>query len=327
MTKMTAVRIHEFGGADVLRLDEVSRPEPKAGELLVKIEAASVNPVDIKIRSGKFPGVKSAQLPVTLGRDLCGSVEARGSASETFEIGDCIYAMVDWDRGTYADYAIVRTTEAAHKPENIDYTRAAATPLAAITAWQGLFDQGGLQKEQCVLIHGGAGGVGHFAIQLAKAKGAFVIATVSGKDVAFARKLGADSVIDYKSERFEDSARNVDLVYDLIGGETQARSFHVLREGGTLVSTVAEPHKERAAAHRIRALRYMATPNGAQLAEIAALIDGGKVMPSVQRVFALRNAAEAHDVLERGHVQGKIVLETGHASRTRTATSGASALV
>ena len=182
-------------------------------------------------------------------------------------------------------------------------------PLAGITAWQGLFDQGGLRQGQRVLIHGGAGGVGHFAIQFAKAKGAWVATTVSASDKEFARDLGADQVIDYKSEKFEDLVEPVDLVFDLVGGETQERSFKVVKPGGALISTLQEPDEARAADCNIRAARYTAQPNGAQLQQIADLIDESKVKVVIASTFELREAAKAQAALKENHIRGKVVLK------------------
>lgn len=204
---------------------------------------------------------------------------------------------------------VVKAVELVAAPTSIDLIHAAGVPLAAITAWQGLFDHGGLQAGQKVMIHGGAGGVGHLAIQLAKAKGATVFATASQGDLDFVRDLGADTAIDYKNERFEDIASDIDVVFDLVAGETQDRSWAVLREGGIMVSTLQEPDKAKAAAHKARsAPRYTAQPNGAQLKDIADLIDAGKVKVVVSETYPIEDVATAHQRLEEAHVRGKIVL-------------------
>jgi NADPH:quinone reductase-like Zn-dependent oxidoreductase len=223
-------------------------------------------------------------------------------------VGDNIYAMLGIDRGGYAEHAIVKDTEAAAKPSSLDHVTAAAVPLAGLTAWQGLFRHGGLAAGQKVLIHGGAGGVGHFAVQFAKVKGGHVATTVSEKHVQFVRDLGADQIIDYQKQRFEDVVRDVDLVFDLIGGETQTRSWKVLRNGGVLVSTVMEPPAIVAQAHGARGLRYRVQESGLELGEIGRLIDAGKVKPTVSKRFALAQAVEAQRQLEDGHTEGKIVL-------------------
>jgi NADPH:quinone reductase-like Zn-dependent oxidoreductase len=303
---MHAVRIHEFGGPQVLKLESIPDPTPGPGEILVEIEACSVNPVDYKIRNGGY--VKDDQLPLTLGRDIAGVVRARGPGEKAFEVGQAIYAMLPFDRGGYAERAAVPESACAPKPERLDFVQAAAVPLAALTAWQGLFDHGGLAEGQAVLIHGAAGGVGHFAVQFAKARGAEVFATCSGQDIGFVRSLGADLVIDYKAERFEDEVEKVDLVYDLIAGETQQRSFSILRRGGVLVSTLTEPDQKLCQQYGVRGLRYTAQPNGDQLAKIGRLIDTGRVTPAIDRTYPLARAADAEDWLEHHHVRGKIVL-------------------
>jgi len=304
---MKAVRIHEFGGPETLKLDELPKPSAKATEVLIRIVAASVNPVDYKIRQGGYLGEDA--LPLTLGRDVAGVIEAVGHGVDEFKEGDAVYAMLDRAHGGYAEYVAEPVSNCAAKPAKLDFIQAAAVPLAGLTAWQGLFDHGGLKEGQTVLIHGAAGGVGHFAVQFAVATGAKVIATCSGEDMDFVKRLGAVEVIDYHAERFEDRVRDVDLVYDLVAGETQDRSFAVIREGGTLVSTLKAPDKGRAAERGIRTAHYMAAPNGAQLAEIGRLIEAGKVAPSIAGVFPLGEAAAAEHELETAHVRGKLVLD------------------
>jgi NADPH:quinone reductase-like Zn-dependent oxidoreductase len=306
MATMRAVRIHSFGGPEVLRLDEVPRPEPEQDEVLVRIKAASVNPVDYKIRLGQY--AKAEQLPMVLGQDISGTIARCGTKVKDWETGDDVFAMLPWSRHAYAEYVTIKASDAVPKPQTIDHEHAAAAPLAALTAWQGLFDHGALQRGQHVLIHGAAGGVGHFAVQFAKAEGAKVTATASSADVQFLRELGADQVIDYKSERFEDRVCDVDLVFDLIGGESQDRSWSVLKSGGTLVSTLGKPSKEKAQARNASGKTYMVQPNAQQLGEIAHLIDEGKVRPYVQAIYPMRAVAEAQAHLEREHAQGKTVL-------------------
>ncbi|MCK1743686.1 NADP-dependent oxidoreductase [Bradyrhizobium sp. 139] len=305
---MKAVRLHSFGGPEVLKLDELQMPQPREDEVVLRVQAASVNPIDWKMRSGKS-GLKREQLPVVLGRDVSGTVELCGVDAHTLRKGDPIYAMLGWDRGGYEEYVLVKAVEGAVKPSSLDHVHAAAVPLAALTAWQGLFDHGGLKAGQRVLIHGGAGGVGHFAIQFAKAKGAFVATTVSASGIDFTGKLGADQAVDYKAERFENVVRDIDLVFDLIGGETQERSWAVLKDGGTIVSTLAQPSEEKAKQRHARAVVYMARPNAAQLNEIGELIDAGKVRPIVDATFPLSQAGAAQQKLETEHTQGKIVLD------------------
>ncbi len=306
---MKAAVIHSFGPPDVIRTEEIATPVPQPDEVLVKVHAASVNPVDYKMRSGQYPPVQQDRLPLTLGRDVAGTVHQCGIAARSFKPGDSVYAMLDRDHGGYAEYVIVKERDLAAKPRHLDYTEAAAVPLAAITAWQGLFDHGDLRSGQRVLIHGGAGGVGHFAIQFAKARGAVVATTVSHDDLEFVRELGADRPIDYRSERFEDAVRDVDLVFDLVDGETQDRSWAVLKRGGAMVSTLSKPSEIKARDRGARAEHYMAQPNAEELQQITALIDAGKVIPRVQAIFPFSDVQQAQQQLEHGHVQGKIVLE------------------
>lgn len=313
MTTMRCVRIHGFGGPEVLSVEEVTAPHPAGGEVLVRVHAASVNPVDAKTRSGRYPRVQADQLPLVLGRDVAGEVVESGGGAGLPAVGTSVHAMLGWDRGGYADYAVVNGSELAPQPDGLDDAEAAAVPLAGLTAWQGLFDHGGLQAGQRVLIHGGAGGVGHFAVQFAKAAGAFVATTVSGDDLAFVRELGADQAIDYEADRFEERVKPVDVVFDLVGGDTQARSWGVLKPGGILVSTLGPPDEEAARAHGARGAGYMVQPNGLQLAEIDRLIADGRVRPVIGAVLPLPEAAIAHERLERHRLRGKLVLEVAAA--------------
>ncbi|MBC7521137.1 MAG: NADP-dependent oxidoreductase [Sandarakinorhabdus sp.] len=305
-TMMTAVRIHGFGGPETLIVEQVAIPEPAAGELLVRIAATSINPVDFKSREGKFPPISQAKLPVVLGRDFAGKVAV---AAGDFKVGDEVYGMPDIDHGTYADYIVVRPEMVAAKPNSLDMVAAGAVPLAALTAWQGLFRHGGLAAGHNVLIHGAAGGVGIFAVQFAHASGARVFATGSKADLQFLRDIGADTAIDYKAERFEDTAHDIDLVLDLIGGETLERSYGVLKAGGTIMSTVAVPDVARfkAAADR-PGMRYMTEPSGADLAAIGAMIDAGKVRVVIAERFPLDHVAQAQARLEQGGIRGKIAV-------------------
>jgi NADPH:quinone reductase-like Zn-dependent oxidoreductase len=309
MATMKAVCIESFGGPETLKVEQIDRPKPKDDEVLVQVRAASVNPVDYKIRSGKYPPVKQENLPKVLGRDISGVVVGRGAAVATFLDGDEVMAMLDRGQGGYAEYVTLPADLCVRKPQGLNHTDAAAVPLAAITAWQGLFDHGGLTAGQRVLIHGGAGGVGHFAIQFAKSAGAYVITTCSADDKEFVLSLGADEAIDYRSERFEDRLSEVDMVFDLLGGDTQERSWSVLKDGGTLVSTLAKPSERQAQIHHARAMNYMAHPDAAELGEIVHLIAEKKVHPHVEMRLPLEDVAEAHRKAEHGHPRGKVVLE------------------
>jgi NADPH:quinone reductase-like Zn-dependent oxidoreductase len=304
---MKAVRIHVYGASDVLKLEDIPTPQPGAGEVLVKIHAASINPIDYKIREGARKGA----LPITMGRDYSGTVESLGVDASGFSKGDAVFGLLERDRGSYAECVATKASLLAARPKNLDHAAAAAVPLAAITAWQGMVDHGGMRAGQRVLVHGGAGGVGHMAIQIAKAQGCWVATTVSGRDRDFVLGLGADQAIDYKNEKFEDQVSDIDLVYDLIGGETQTRSFAVLKPGGALISTLQEPDQQKAKEKNLRTAHYMADANGPELAEIARLIEDGKIRPHLAARFPLNEAAKAQDMLEKEHVQGKIVLTLG----------------
>lgn len=305
---MHAMRIHEFGGPGALQNDIVPIPQPRDDEILVRIEAASVNPVDGKTREGKFRAVGQNDLPMTLGRDLSGVVESCGKRVQGLHKGEDVFAFLSTDRGAYAEYATVKAREFAPKPQNLSHVEAASVPLAALTAWQGMIDHGGLKSGQRVLIHGAAGGVGHFAVQIAKAKGAWVAATCAKRDARFVEKLGADLVIDYKTQKFEDMVQDIDLVFDLVGGETQERSFSVLRDGGALVSTLQEADRQKAKAKNLRTAYFMTQPNATELARIGALLLSGQVRPFIHATFPLEEAAKAETTLANGHVQGKVVL-------------------
>jgi NADPH:quinone reductase-like Zn-dependent oxidoreductase len=308
-TMAKLIRFRCFGDKDVIETEDIDVSQPDAGEVLVSVRAASVNPVDFKIRSGKYPAVKNDRLPYTLGRDVSGVVEKCGAQATRFKVGAEVFGIVGIHGGGYAEQAVLDQNAITAKPAGLDHVHAAAIPLAGQTAWQGLFRYGGLKAGQSALIHGGSGGVGHFAIQFAKARGARVLTTVSTKNVGFARDLGADVVIDYKTQRFEDHAVDLDLVFDLIDGETRERSWSCLKKGGVLVSTLTEPSQEKASQFGVRALRYTVEADGEELAEIAGLVSSGKVKPRVQETFALTAAADALAFLEQGHSVGKIVLK------------------
>ena len=263
---MKAVRIHRFGGPEVLQVDDVPDLKAYDGKLLIRVSAASVNPVDYKIRKGGYPKVTETDLPVTLGRDVAGVIDTDGGG---FVAGDEVYAHLDWADGGYAQYALCAPAGVAAKPSTLSMVEAAAAPLAATTAWQGLFDQGGLKAGERVLVHGASGGVGAFAVQFARIAGAEVIATASAEQLERIRSLGASQVIDHKARKFEEVVHDVDMVFDLIGKDTQERSFQTLKRGGRLISTVQDPDPARAAEAGVTAKRYMATPNAAQRLRIS----------------------------------------------------------
>ena len=311
---MKAIRIHAYGGPEVLRYEDAPDPEPAAEELLIKVHAAGINPVDWKVREGHLAGFLKHRLPLIPGWDVAGEVVAVGSGVTGWSLGDAMYSRPDLARdGAYAEFMVLRASEAAPKPRSLDFIHAAAVPLAALTAWQALFDAAGLSAGQRVLIHAGAGGVGAFAVQLAHHKGAHVIATGSQRNAAFIRDLGADTVIDYQATRFEEAVRDLDVVFDTVGGEVQDRSWATLRRGGCLVSIVRGPAQEAAAQHGVRAQYVFVQPNAAQLREIGALIDAGTISVTVEAVLPLSEAAAAQQRSAAGHTRGKLVLRVSAA--------------
>lgn len=307
---MKAVRIHEYGGPEVLRFEEVPIPQPAAGELLIRVHAAGVNPVDWKVREGYLKDLLPYSLPFIPGWDVSGTIEAAGSGVTRFQKGDEVYSRPDIARdGAYATYIVVRESEVALKPRSVDHVHAAAIPLAALTAWQALFDAAGLSAGQKVLIHAAAGGVGSFAVQLAKWKGAHVIGTASQRNQSMLRELGVDEPIDYQNTHFDDVVHDVNAVLDTVGGDTQHRSWRVLKKGGILVSILSPPSEEEAAKHGARTGYVFVQPNSAQLTEIAKLVDAGKVKPVVETILPLAEARKAQELSQTRHARGKIVLK------------------
>jgi len=305
---MQAVRIHAYGGPEVLHHEEVPMPSLAPADLLIRVRAAAVNPVDWKIREGYLQGVLNHKLPLILGWDVSGEVVEVGSEVAGFKVGDAVYARPDIERdGAYAEYIAVKASDAARKPATLDHVRAAAAPLTALTAWQSLAEAAQLRAGQTVLIHAAAGGVGSLAVQLAKAKGARVIATASAVNIGLAMELGADQFIDYTKTRFEEAVKDVDVVFDTIGGDTQERSWQVLKPGGILVSVVSPPSEAIATAHGVRCAFVFIRPSGRQLTEIAELIDAGKMKPIIHTVLPLAEARQAHAISQGGHARGKIV--------------------
>jgi NADPH:quinone reductase-like Zn-dependent oxidoreductase len=314
---MKAIRIHRYGGPEVLQHEDAPRPAPQAGEVLVRVHAAGVNPIDWKVREGEMKEFWPHKFPVILGWDLSGIVSAVGKGPSRFRVGDEVYSLPDRSRdGAYAECVVVRESELALKPKSLHHIRAAAVPLAALAAWQALFETAQLQSGQRVLIHAGSGGVGHFAVQLAKWKGAYVFATASTKNQDLLRKLGVDEPIDYTQQKFEDVVRKIDIVLDTIGGDTQERSWSVLKKGGTLASLVEPPSDEKAKERGVRAAFVASHPNGEQLAEIAKIIDAGELAPVIDRILPLSEARRAHELSQSGHTHGKIVLRVNNGDGT-----------
>ncbi len=309
---MKAVRIHAYGNAGVLAYEDAPRPSIAANDVLVRVVAASVNPVDWKIREGYLREIISYAFPLTLGWDVSGVVEAVGADVSRFNVGDAVFSRPDITRnGTYAEYVAVREDELAHKPKTVSHVEAASLPLAGITAWEALFTAAKLTARQRVLIHAGSGGVGSLAIQLAKSCGAYVFATTSGRNVAFVKSLGADEVIDYRAQPFEVAVKDVDVVFDTVGGKVQDASWSVLKPGGILVSIISPPPEERALALGVRSAFVFIEPNAEILAQLAQRVDTGSLRPIVGAEFSLEDIAQAHALSQSGRAVGKIALYVG----------------
>lgn len=306
---MKAIRIHTYGGPEVLQYEDVPRPKMKKGDVLIRVHAAGVNPLDLQMRSGSLNGAAPHKLPLIIGWDVSGVVEKLAPGISQFKRGDEVFAMSDPTRdGAYAEYVAVPVTALALKPKSLYHIRAAAVPLSALTAWESLFDHGRLRSGQRILIHGGSGGVGQFAVQLAKWKGAYLIATASAENRELLYNLGADETVDYTSRKLEHVARNIDIVLDTIGGETQERWWRVLKKGGALISLVEPPSKEKSRQFGVRGMMCRVQPDGTQLSKIAKLIDTEKLKPVIDRILPLREAKRAHELSQNGHLRGNIVL-------------------
>ena len=307
--QMNAVRIHAFGGADQLVYEAAPRPAPKRGEVLIRVHAAGVNPVDWKTRQGQGVAGYMRANPSILGWDVSGTIEALGPGVSAYRVGEAVFGMLRFPHmgSAYAEYATAPVTHIARKPESLDHVEAAAVPLAALTAWQALFETAGLKAGQNVLIHGAAGGVGHLAVQLARWKGAAVTGTASERNAGFLRSLGAEA-FDYASGRFERTLRDFDVVFDTIGGEVAERSFQVLAKGGILVSILNGGNDVQARKLGVRSASILVKPDGERLREIAALIDARAIRPVVENIFDLQQARQAQDLSQAGRVRGKIVL-------------------
>jgi len=305
---MKAVIAHEFGEPEVLRFEQIPRPEPKENQALVRVIASAVNPADPLTLSGKYAREFGTQLPWIPGYDIAGVVEKTGSKVTKLKVGDAVYGYPTYGGG-WAEYVTVSEGEVALKPKSLSFVEAAAVPMGALTAWQSLVDTAKLQAGQTILIHGGSGGVGSFGIQIAKARGARVIATASTANQDLLKQLGADESIDYTKTKFEDVAKNVDAVLDPIGRETLARSYGVVKKGGIVMTLVSRPDPAELKKHEIKGASIAAHADGEDLTEIAELIDSGKIKPVVTKVLPLSEAIAAQRQAETHHTRGKIVLK------------------
>jgi NADPH:quinone reductase-like Zn-dependent oxidoreductase len=297
---MKAVLLRETGGPEVLRLEEADPPQPDEGQVLVKVHAASVNPIDWKIRRG----LREVPLPAALGNDFSGVVEA--SRAPEFAEGDEVFGIAA--SGSYAELATASAGMIARKPGGISHEQAAALPVAGNTAWQALFDVGGLKEGKTALVAGASGGVGHFAVQFGRHAGARVIGTASGRNREFVESLGADEFIDYTEQDVGEAVSGVDVAFDTVGGETTAGLVPVLAEGGVLVTIAGNPPEEAAKQRGARAELLIASLNSEQMAEVAGLVASGDVRVELAEVLPLEEISKAHELSESGHTRGKIVV-------------------
>jgi NADPH:quinone reductase-like Zn-dependent oxidoreductase len=309
---MIAVRFHDYGGPEVLRVEPVPKPAPGPGQVLIRIRAASVNPIDWKLRQGALKEMIPLQLPAIAGQDIAGTVEAVGDGVTDVAVGETVFAMSGTTAGgAYAEYVALDRSEVAHAPRSLDMVQAASIPMGALTAWQGVVDAGGLKVGDRVFVHAAAGNVGGMAVQIAHALGAHVTAGASAEARAMVESYGAERVIDYKTERFEDLVRDQDIVFDTLAGEIQARSWGMLKPGGIMVSTLGIADPGQAQARGVRATGMGCTPNGEQLRRVAEMVDAGRIRTNVGTVMPLEKAAEAQALNQAGGAKGKIVLTVG----------------
>ncbi len=309
---MKAVQINSYGGIEVLEINQNTPvPSPKDGQVLVENHAASINPIDWKIRAGYLKEMAPLSFPTTLGGDFAGIVKEVGK-NTNFKVGDEVYGqaiVLNGGSGSFAEEIAANATNIARKPKTVSFEKASALPLVGTSAVQALEEHIKLQKDQKILIHGGAGGIGHIAIQLAKALGAYVATTVSSDNMDYVKELGADEVIDYKNQAFEDLLKEFDAVFDTVGVEATDKSFKVLKKAGIIVSMLGQPNPELAQEYGVTAIGQNTVTNTAHLDRLAALIDSGKIKVHVDKVFPLEEVKEAFKHLEEDHPRGKVVLK------------------
>lgn len=302
-----AIRVSGYGGPEQLKLERIARPQPQAGEVLLHVHAAGVNPIDWKIRQGLLRDVIPITFPYIPGIEVAGVVEEVGPGATAFEIGQAVFGQSA--KGAYAEYVAVAVEALALKPRTLSFAEAATIPVGATTAWRALFDYGGLVSGQRVLIQGAAGGVGLFAVQLAKWKGAQVIGTASTANLDFVRSLGTDMVVDYTTTPVESAIQDVDLVLDGVGGETLLKSLATVRRGGTLISTASPPPQEQAQARGVRALMIHSQPSSTLVQTLTQLIDEGHLKVTTWKTFPLSEVQQAQEYSRSGHGRGRIVLQ------------------
>ena len=305
---MKAIVAHEYGTPEVLKYEDAPRPEPKENELLVRVIACGVNPADPLVVGGRLAKEFGTHLPLIPGYDVAGVVEKTGATVTKFKKGDAVYGYALFGGG-WAEYAVLAENEAALKPKSATFVEAAAVPMGALTSWQSLIDAAKLNAGQTILIHGGSGGVGSFAIQIAKAKGAKVIATASTANQDLLKQLGADVAIDYTTTKFENVARDVDVVFDTVGRDTLTRSYPIVKKGGIITTIASRPDPAQLEKYGIRGSSIWSHPDANELAEITKLIEAGKIKPVVGQVLPLTEAVKASEQAETHHTRGKIVLK------------------
>jgi NADPH:quinone reductase-like Zn-dependent oxidoreductase len=312
--QMRAVRMHDYGSSEVLRVEQAPMPTPAAGHVRIRVHAAGVNPVDWKVRAGRLKRNVPLTLPHILGRDVAGTIDAVGNGVARWKAGDQVIALIPLKPaggGAFSEYVIVAAQDVAPKPARLSFEEAAGIPVASLAAWRTLIEVADVQRGQRVLIHGGAGGVGSAAVQLAHWRGAHVIATASERNHQYLKSIGADETIDYRTTRFEEVVKNADVVLDTVGGDTLQRSVAVVREGGMLLTVVGMPSSQACTERKIRC------PNpdddepehaGERLEKIGQLYDSGKLKMTIQTVLPLEQASKALELSETGHTRGKIIL-------------------
>ena len=304
---MRAIQFKEFGASDKLQLAEVEKPSAKAGEVLIKIRATTVNPLDMKIRSGSMQQAMPVTLPFIPGLDVAGVVEAIGENTNRFAVGDEVFATTM--SGSYAEYIALNEMIVAKKPSSTNFNEAASLAIPLTTAYSILIEAANLQAGQKVLVHGAAGGVGTILVQMAKSLSAYVIGTASGDGIELLKKLGADETIDYKTQDFSALVNNADVVVDLVGGETQQKAFAIVKKGGILLSTVMPPNVEKAKEFEIHAHFVFSKPSFIKLEYGVKLVESGKIKSQVAKVMPLAQAAAAQDLVAAGGINGKLILE------------------
>lgn len=310
---MKAAQVKDYGESDVVVVGEnVPEPIPNAGQVLVEVYGSSVNPFDLTLLSGIYKNNVPMKFPYIPGGDFSGKVTQIGKGVTEFKIGDEVFgsaSILNGGSGAFALNATANTKNIAHKPSNLDFIQAASLPLVGSSAVQALEDHIKLKANQKILVHGGAGGIGSIAIQIAKYIGAYVATTVGTDDKGFARILGADQVIDYKKEKFEEILKDFDAVFDTVGGKTTDKSFRVLKKGAILVSMLGAPNEELAKQHGVRAIGQGTETNSAHLSRLAELVDQGAIKPQVDKVFSLEQASEAFVYQQKGSPRGKVVIK------------------